>query len=64
MEDAVIVVTTEGDRRLDGRFSLWARAGEAERHIRSLVERGTPAESIRVFRARPLTPRRERPVAA
>ena len=64
MEDALIVVTTEGDAGLDGRFSLWAGAGEAERYIRSLVERGTPAAAIQVFRARPLALRRETPVAA
>jgi len=64
MEDAVIVVTTEGAGGLDGRFSLWAGAGEAERYIRSLVERGTPAAAIQVFQARPLPLRRLTPVAA
>ena len=64
MEDAVIVVTTEGAGGLDGRFSLWAGAGEAERYIRSLVERGTPATAIQVFRAHPLPLRRLTPVAA
>ena len=64
MEESFIVVTAEERGRDDARFSLWPAAGEAEAHVRSLVEGGTPPESIRVFRARPLTPRLPAPIAA
>ena len=64
MEESFIVVTGEETGSVDGRFSLWPAAGEAEAHIRSLVERGTPPETIRVYRARPLALRRPAPVAA
>jgi len=64
MEESFIVVTAEQEGRGDGRFSMALEADEAEAHIRRLVEQGTPAESIRVFRARPLALRRPAPVAA
>ena len=64
MEGAVIVVTTKEASGLDGRFSLWAGPGEAEHHIRGLMEGGTPPDTIRVYRARPLALRRPAPIAA
>ena len=64
MEDSFIVVTAEQAGSDDKTFSLCSAAGEAEAHIRSLVERGTPPETIRVYRARPLALRRPAPVAA
>ena len=64
MEESIIVVTAEERGSDYARFSLWPAAGEAEAHIRSLVERGTPPESIRVFRARPLELSLPAPIAA
>ena len=64
MEESFIVVTAEEEGRRDARFSLWPAAGEAEAQVRRLVEQGMPTESIRVFRAHPMMPRRPAPVAA
>jgi len=64
MEESFIVVAAEEKGSGDGRFSMALAAGEAEAHIRRLVERGTPPESIRVFRARPLDRRLPAPIAA
>jgi len=64
MEDSFIVVTAEEAGSDDARFSLCPATAEAEAHIRRLVERGVPPESIRVYRARPLALRRAAPVAA
>ena len=64
MEESFIVMTAEEAGRGDGRFSMALAAAEAEAQVRRLVEHGTPTESIRVFRARPLTLRRPAPVAA
>ncbi len=63
MEDPFIVVTAEQAGGDDKRFALCPAAGEAEAHIRRLIERGTPPESIRVYRARPLALRRPAPIA-
>ena len=64
MKDSFIVVTAEQAGSDDKTFSLCSAAGEAEAHVRRLVEGGTPPESIRVFRARPLAPRLPAPIAA
>ena len=58
MEDSFIVVAVEQAGSDDKTFSLCSAAGEAEAHVRSLVEDGTPPETIRVYRARPLALRR------
>ena len=63
MEDSFIVVTAEQAGSDDKTFSLCSAAGEAEAHIRSLVEGGTPAAAIQVYRARPLALRRPAPIA-
>jgi len=62
MEGSFIVVTAEKGTG-DGRFSVAAAPAEAEAQIRRLVERGTPPESIRVYRAQPLQLRLPAPVA-
>ena len=63
MEESFIVVAAEEKGSGDGRFSMALAAGEAEAHVRRLVEGGTPPETIRVYRARPLALRRPAPVA-
>lgn len=60
--DSFIVATLDGPEGSEGRFSLWAGAGEAEGHICSLLENGVPVSRIQVFRARSMA--RPRTLAA